>query len=91
MTKYNIINNDKDNILNVIINNKTKIIKLGKARYLSKKYDLALIEIEENIEDELKFIEIDDKIFNNDLENDYYKKPIYLIQDNKKIFQYHLV
>ena len=84
MTKYNIINNDKDNILNVIINNKTKIIKLGKARYLSKKYDLALIEIEENIEDELKFIEIDDKIFNNDLENDYYKKPIYLIQDNKK-------
>ena len=84
MTKYNIINNDKDNILNVIINNKTKIIKLGKARCLSEKYDLALIEIEENIEDELKFIEIDDKIFNNDLENDYYKKPIYLIQDNKK-------
>ena len=84
MTKYNIIGIDKDKILNVIINNKTKIIKLGDARYQNKEYDLTLVEIKLNEKDNIKFIEIDDNIFNKELENDYYKKPIYIIQDNKK-------
>ena len=84
MTKNNIIDKDKDNILNVIINNKIKILKLGDIRYFSNDYDISLIEIEENKEDKIKFIEFDNNIYNNDLKNDYYKRSIYIIQDNKK-------
>jgi len=43
MTKYNLIDNDKDKILNVIINNKTKIIKLADTIYENREYDLTLI------------------------------------------------
>ena len=84
MTKYNIMDKNKDNILNVIINNENKIIKLGDAIYQNREYDLTLVEMKLNEEDNIKFIEIDNNIFNNDLENEYYKKPIYIIQDNKK-------
>ena len=84
MTKYNIMEKNKDNILNVIINNESKIIKLGDALYRNGDCDLTLVEIKLNEKDNIKFLEIDDNIFNNDLENDYYKKPIYIIQDNKK-------
>ena len=84
MAKNNIIDKDKDNILNVIIKNETKILKFGEIRYFSNEYDISLIEIEENKEDKIKFIELDNNIYNNDLKNDYYKKPIYIIQDNKK-------
>ena len=84
MTKYNIKDTYEDKSLNVIINNKIKKIKLGLTRYLSKEYNIALIEIEENKEDNIKFIDIDYDIYNNVLENNYYKKSIYIIQDNKK-------
>jgi len=84
MTKYNIMDKNKDNILNVIINNENKIIKLGDAIYQNREYDLTLVEMKLNEEDNIKFIEIDDNIFNNDLEKEYYKNPIYIIQDNKK-------
>ena len=84
MTKYNILDIYEDNILNVIINNKAKIIKLSDTRYENKEYDISLIEIKVNEEDNIKFIEIDDNIFNNKIENEYYKKPIYIIQNNKK-------
>ena len=84
MIKYNINDTYENNILNVIINNKTKILKLGKKRYINKDLDIMLIEINENYEDKIKYIEIDDNIFKKELENDYYKKSIYIIQDNKK-------
>ena len=84
MTKYNILDNYKYNILYVIINNKAKIIKLGNVKYQNKNYDISLMEIKVNEEDNIKFIEIDDNIFNNEIENEYYKKPIYIIQNNKK-------
>ena len=45
MTKYNLIDKYKDKSLNVIINNMTKIIKLGDAIYQNREYDLALVEI----------------------------------------------
>jgi len=84
MTKYNLIDNDKDKILNVIINNKTKIIKLADTIYQNREYDLTLVEIKLNEKDNIKFIEIDDNIFNNELEKDYDKKLMYIIQDNNK-------
>ena len=84
MTKYHIIDKENDNILNVIINNKTKILKLGHKRYINKELDIMLIELNENYDDTIKYIDIDDNIFNKELENEYYKKSIYIIQDNKK-------
>jgi len=84
MTKYKLIDRYNDKNLNVIINNMTKIIKLGDAIYQNREYDLTLVEIKLNEKNNIKFIEIDDNIFNNDLENDYYKKPIYILQENKK-------
>ena len=65
MTKYNIKDTYAVNSLNVIINNKIKKIKLGLTRYISKEYNIALIEIEENKEDNIKFIDIDYNIYNN--------------------------
>ena len=84
MTKYNLIDKYKDKNLNVIINNMTKIIKLGDAIYQNREYNLTLVEIKLNEKNNIKFIEIDDNIFNNEYENDYYKKPIYILQENKK-------
>ena len=84
MTNYNILDNYKYNILNIIINNKMKTIKLGNVKYQNKNYDISLMEIKVNEEDNIQFIEIDDNIFNKEIENDYYKKPIYIIQNNKK-------
>ena len=84
MTEYNIMDKDKDNILNVIINNESKIIKLGDALYRNGDCDLTLVEIKLNEKDNIKFLDIDDNIFNDELESNYDKKPIYIIQDNKK-------
>ena len=85
MTKYNVMNESKYEILNITLNNENTIIKLVDRRYQNKKQDIAIIEIEENKNDHIIFLEIDDNLFNNkELENYYYKKPIYTIQCNDK-------
>ena len=74
---------EKD-ILNVYFKNENKIIKLGNNKYLFKEYDLSILKILEDKKDNIKYLEIDDNIFNEELEINYYKSSIYIIQSNKK-------
>ena len=74
---------EKD-ILNVYFKNENKIIKLGNNKYLYKEYDLSILEILEDKKDNIKYLEIDDNIFNEELEINYYKSSIYIIQSNSK-------
>ena len=84
MTKYDIIEQYKENILNVYYKNKNKIIKLGMKLYLNKEYDLSIIEIIEDKTDNIKYLEIDNNIFNKELETNYSKSSMYIIQYNNK-------
>ena len=64
-------------------NNELKsIIELGNIKFELKKYDTAVIEIKEN--KNIKFLEIDENIFNPELESYYYKESIYILQNNNK-------
>ena len=82
MTKYNIMEGYNDKILNITLNDKNKIIKLGNRRYQNKAYDLAIIEIIEDKNDNLKFLEIDDNLFNKEKKIHYDKESIYIMQYN---------
>ena len=92
LTKYNIIDGNNCNILNISLNDESKTIKLGNKRYKNKVLNLAITEIITDKNDAIQFIEIDDNLFKNDLETNYNNKSIYILQNNnKKIIQYLLV
>ena len=84
ITRYDIMDGYNENILNIIFKNENKKIQIGNKRYLNKEYNISIIEIIENKNDNIKFLEIDDNLFNEELEINYYKKSIYLIQYNNK-------
>ena len=81
-----IINNYKideeyNNEINIISNNNLKTIKIGE-KYRNKEYNISIIEIKENINNDYYFLEIDDKSFKNESEIDLYKESIYIINTN---------
>ena len=82
MTKYNIMGGYNEKTLNISLNNNNKTIKLGNRRYQNKAYDLAIIEIIDDKNDNLKFLEIDDNLFNKEMEIHYDKESLYMIQYN---------
>ena len=85
MTKCHIIDDYNEKTLNIFLNNKKKKIKLGDKRYKNKDYDISIIEIIEDKNDNIKYLEIDENIFKNELELNYLNESIYIIQyDNKK-------
>jgi len=79
----NYISNEKyiDKI-NVIINNKEEIIDLDKIIYKDKLNNITIIKIKNNNKI-IKFIEIDDKLYENESEMNYRNESIYIIQKTK--------
>ena len=67
-----IINNFKgkiNNSINILTNNnKHKKIKLANIIYENKEFNILIIKIEDNFDKNIKFIEIDDKLYENDYE-----------------------
>ena len=84
LTKYNIIDEYKDKTLNITLNNKTKILKIGEKRYINKDYNIAIFEIYRDKNNDIQFLEIDDNLFKNNFETYYYNESIYIIQNNNK-------
>ena len=80
-----IINNHiiKDDIINVLINNDIKKIKLGKMCIINNEYNISIIEIEKNI-DFINYLELDNSIYENESELNYNKESIYIINYNNK-------
>jgi len=93
-----ILNNDtvadqKYHEINIIIDGKEKTLELGKKRYKSKEH-ISIIEIKETNINFINFIELDDKLYEEEAEMFYYKESIYSIQlDNKKetLFSYGML
>ena len=82
INNYNKLNDYKDNI-KVSLNNESMTLELGETKYYNKDYKMTLLEIKENIKNKIKFLEIDDIIYNNESEMYYNKERIYIIQWNK--------
>ena len=85
VTNSNILEDINNNSLNIIIDNEPKLIELGNIRYENKIYNKAVIEIKNN-NDIKYFFEIDDNIYNSELEvsKNYYNESIYIIQYDTK-------
>ena len=80
-----IINNCKidvkhNNILYISKNTKEQEIELLYLRYISKEFNISIIEVKENKKDKIKYMEIDDKIFDKNFEMWYNDESIYIIQ-----------
>ena len=90
-----IINNHiiKDEIINVLINNDIKKIKLGKIGFIYEEYNISILEIEKNIDYNINYLELDDNIYENDSELIYtgnidlnsHCLPIFNLSNNKII------
>ena len=73
-----ILNNDtvadqKYHEINIIIDGKEKTLELGKKRYKSKEH-ISIIEIKETNINLINFIELDDKLYEEEAEMFYYKE-----------------
>ena len=86
ITKYNIMENYYEKIINIFFNNKNEILELGDIKYKNIEYDLSIIEILENKNLNIKLIEINENLFGKELDNYYYKESIYIIHNNKNEF-----
>jgi len=83
ITNFQIIDYIESNkYLNIYISNELIMIEIGKGKYFNKDYDLALIEIKEN--NTIKFFELDDNLYEKEIEIVYNKKSIYIINYNNK-------
>ena len=79
---HNILNNEEfDNSqIKILINNKEKSIELGEISFRDKLHNTIIIEIKENKNDNFNFIEIDDRLYEQEAEMLFNKDPIYIIQ-----------
>ena len=80
-----IINNCKfgegyNNILYISKNAKEAEIELLYLRYINKELNISIIEVKENKKDKIKYMEIDDKLFDKNFEMLYNDESIYIIQ-----------
>ena len=76
---------EKNNNINISLNNTPTNIKLGQTRYINTKYNLTLVEIKENEDYKINFFEIDDIIYLKNPDMYYYNESIYILQyDNEK-------
>ena len=54
--------------INVFLNNDSKTISLGKIKYHNKEYNITILEIIENKNINVNYLEIDDLLYENDFE-----------------------
>ena len=86
ITNYHTINENylnENNSIKIIINKEIKNIKLGNVFYFNKEIDLSILEIEENKNTKINFLELDENLFKNDIELIYKKESIYIFQSDK--------
>ena len=82
LTNYKIIKYiTNNNYINIYINNELNKIEIGKGKYFNNKYDLAVIEIKKN--NKIKFLELDENIYEKEIENYINNEMIYIIDYNK--------
>ena len=84
LTLINVLQCINNNGLNIIMNDKPKQIELGDLKYEDKECNICLIEIKDNNNDNIQYMEIDENIFKSELEMNYYKESIYVIQYSNK-------
>ena len=72
------------NSIDISINNKLKTIKFGRTRLISEEFGLSIIEIIDNNLEDINFMEIDEKLNENESEMFYNKISIYIIQIDYK-------
>lgn len=77
------VDEDNKGIINVSINNELKQIQLGKTKYRNEKFNISLIQIKEVKNINIHYLELDEKIYNQDSELFYYKESVYIIHPNK--------
>ena len=68
--------------INVKMNNKTTIVEIGKIKIIKETYDLSIIEIKENKNNQIKFLDVDEKLYELYPEADYVRDSIYIIHNN---------
>ena len=78
----------KNNHIKATINKENKSIELGKTKCFSKLYDLSIIEIKENKNNKIYFLDLDENLYEKNSETNYNKVPIYIIHyaHNKNIY-----
>ena len=74
-----------DKSVKVFINNDYKMVKLGNVKYHNKEYNITILEIIEDKNININYLEIDDLLY----ENDYEISPFIVIR--KIIFWYHII
>ena len=88
ITSYKVINelykiNDKN--IQVKINEEIKTIEFGENNYIDKLNDIIIIEIKENKDNKIKFLDLDEKIYEKENENNYYfEESIYTVYIGQK-------
>ena len=86
ITSYQIINEryikEHNNHIKISINNRIGAIKLGGIKYMNKNYDLVILEVEKNEFKNIKFLEIDEVLYEKEFELYYNNESIYIIQNN---------
>ena len=82
ITNYQIIKYiANNNNINIYINNELNKIGIGKGKYFNNDYDLAVIEIKNN--NKIKYLKLDENIYEKEIENYYNNESIYIIDYNK--------
>ena len=89
INNYN-IGEDNNNFLNISINNKPRTIEIENFRYTNKKNDISIIEIDENKNKNIYFLELDYGFHDENFEIYLKKEFIYMINYNKDVYQYHM-
>ena len=83
INKY-LIDLEFTNSIFISINNRPKEIKFGRTRFINKDLSLYIIEIVDNKIENVNFLDIDNKIYEEETEMFYNKESIYIIQINNK-------
>ena len=74
-------NEDKKDSLDILINNKIQKIELSNIIYKNEEYNITII-LNKNNNKDFKYIEIDDKLYEEEYEMKYKKESIYILQYN---------
>ena len=82
ISNYQIINYIANNNIDIYINNELNKIEIGRVKYFNIQYDLAVIEIKEN--NKINYLELDDNLYEKEIENYYEKESIYILNYNNK-------
>ena len=86
ITNYQIIHYSFSNYINIYINNELNKIEFENIKhrnlYFNKDLDLAVVQIKEN--NKINYLELDNNLYENEIDNHYNKESIYIIDYNNK-------